>query len=50
MHPMFELLLNPTAGAAGFNLISVVFYSAIMVCIFLALLENCVVNRSRRGR
>lgn len=41
MHPLFTLLFDPTAGAAGFNLIACMFY----IMIALAVLA-CVVERS----
>ena len=37
MHPVFELILNPTAGPAGFNLVSVGFYFVIALCVVGAL-------------
>lgn len=50
MHPVFELILNPVAGPAGFNLVSVMFYVMIALCVVGAVVEWCVANRSRRVR
>ena len=48
MHPVFELILNPVAGPAGFNLVSVGFYFMIALCIVGAIVEWRNANRSRR--
>lgn len=40
MHPLFELLLNPFAGAAGMNLIAIMFYIAVALCVLVAILER----------
>jgi len=37
---LLELILNPFAGAAGFNLVSVMFYLIIAGCCFVAVLER----------
>ena len=37
---LLELILNPFAGAAGFNLISAMFYLAIAGCVFIAIIER----------
>lgn len=40
MHPLLELLLNPFAGTAGFNLIAVMFYIALVLLALVAILER----------
>lgn len=40
MHPFFELLLNPFAGAAGFNLVSFMFYLGLAMLAGLAIFER----------
>lgn len=35
MNPLLELILNPMAGAAGLNLVSVMFYFTIALATFL---------------
>lgn len=40
MHPLLTIILNPFAGAAGFNLVSVMFYLLIAACIFTAIVER----------
>lgn len=50
MHPVFELILNPVAGPAHFNLVSVGFYFMIALCVVGAIVERRNLNRSRRVR
>lgn len=50
MNPVFELILNPVAGPAHFNLVSVGFYLVIVLCVICAVIERRVANRSRRAR
>ena len=50
MHPVFELILNPVAGPAHFNLVSVGFYFMIVLCVVGAVVEWRVANHSRRAR
>jgi len=38
--PLLELILNPFAGAAGFNLISFMFYISIMLIAFISAVEK----------
>lgn len=40
MHPALELILNPAAGPAGFNLISVMFYVMVALCVAGAIIER----------
>lgn len=39
---MFELLFNPFAGAAGFNLIAFMVYVTLALCAFVAVLERSI--------
>lgn len=38
-HPITQLLLNPFAGTAGFNLISAAFYTAIVLLALAVVVE-----------
>lgn len=40
MHPLLELILNPFAGAAGVNLIAIMFYIAVALCALVAIIER----------
>ena len=40
LHPLFELLLNPFAGAAGVSMLSIMFYIGIALCIMVIILER----------
>jgi len=38
--PLFTLLLDPTAGAAGFNLIACMFYTMIALAVLVVIAER----------
>lgn len=40
MNPLFTLIFDPTAGSAGFNLISVMFYTIIILALFIITIER----------
>ncbi len=40
MHPLFELLLNPFAGAAQMNLIAMMFWATVFGCGFIAIVTK----------
>lgn len=40
MHPLLELILNPFAGAAGFNLLACMFYLSLVLIALVALVER----------
>ena len=40
MSPLFELILNPFAGGAGFILLSFMFYTCIALCLLVWAVER----------
>lgn len=40
MNPLLELLLNPFAGTAGFNLVSFIFYLGLVLLVGIAMVER----------
>lgn len=40
MHPILELLLNPFAGAAGMNLLAIMFYIGMAMCALVIMVER----------
>lgn len=40
MQPFYELILNPFAGAAGVNMISIMFYVALIMGCMVAIIER----------
>jgi hypothetical protein len=40
LHPMTQLLFNPFAGAANFNLVAVLLWALILGCTITAIYEN----------